>query len=214
MESPENTAKDFEQVCFEPRDVQADAIKTFLVAADALAHTGELTQAELRYRQALRQAELAFGEESDHAKRVMSIMTGFYRNNNRELEALTLESKLLKMSRAVASEEPVGTTNLQDRFLRKKKITSDQLMQMNRVVLPPEIRKACQVLGMSTEEEFNAEDVLKAWKKRIVSGAVHPDLGGENEHSILVNTSKDVLIRWQESRLPKLGRNLDFFQTR
>jgi len=214
MESLYDNDDEFRQVHFEPRDVHAEAIKTFLVAADALAHAGEVAQAELRYTQALRQAELAFGDTSDHFKRVLGLLSGFYRNQGREQDARVLELKLLKMAREAAPEEPVGTTNLQSRFLRKKKVTHEELAAMNRVVFPPDIRKACQVLGMRADEDFTTGDVLKAWKRRIVSGSVHPDLGAENEHSVLVNTSKDVLIRWQESRLPKsrlgLGRNLDF----
>ena len=213
MESPYDN-DEFQQVHFEPRDVHAEAIKTFLVAADALAHSGEISQAELRYTQALRQAELAFGDTSDHYKRVLSLLSGFYRNQGREHDARAIELKLLKMAREAAPEEPDGSTNLQSRFLRKKKVTNEELVAMNRVVFPPEIRKACQVLGLPVEVDFTVEDVLKAWKRRIVAGSVHPDLGGENEHSVLVNTSKDVLIRWQESRLPKsrlgLGRHLDF----
>lgn len=214
MESPDDNDDDFQQVHFEPSDVHAEAIKTFLVAADALAHAGDIAQAELRYTQALRQAELAFGDSSDHYKRVLSLLSGFYRNQGREHDARAIELKLLKMAREAAPEGPVGSTNLQSRFLRKKKITNEELVAMNRVVFPPEIRKACQVLGLSVDEDFTVDDVLKAWKRRIVDGSVHPDLGGENEHSVLVNTSKDVLIRWQESRLLKsrlgLGRNLDF----
>ncbi len=215
MESPHNRHKEFEQVRFGPRDVQADALKALLVAADALSHSGELIQAELRYKQALRQAELAFGENSDHAKRVLSILTAFYRNHSREAEAREVEVRLLLMKPDILPEEPVPCRNLQSRFLRKK-ITNDQLLQMNRVVLPPDIRKACQVLAMPTEEEFSTEDVFKAWKRRVIAGSVHPDLGGENEHSVLVNTSKDILIRWLEGRLPKLGvgRQIDSFQAK
>lgn len=213
MESPYND-DEFEQIQFEPRDVYAEAIKNFLVAADAHAHAGDLAQAELRFNQALRQAELAFGDTSDHYKRVLSLISGFYRNNGREHEARAIEQKLLKMARDAAPEEAVGSSNLQSRFLRKKKITKEELAVMNRVVMPPEIRKACQVLGMPVEEDFTIDDVLKAWKRRIVANSVHPDLGGENEHSVLVNTSKDTLIRWHESRLPKsrfgFGRNVDY----
>jgi hypothetical protein len=67
---------------------------------------------------------------------------------------------------------------------------------------------------MPVEADFNSDDILKAWKRRIVAGSAHPDLGGENEHSVLINTSKDLLIRWHESRLPKsrlgLGRYIDY----
>ncbi|MBS2003551.1 MAG: tetratricopeptide repeat protein [Cyanobacteria bacterium SZAS LIN-5] len=213
MESHSND-DELQQVQFEPREVYAEAIKTFLVAAESLARAGETSQAELRYSQALRQAELAFGDTSDHYQRVLSLMSGFYRNTGREHEARAIEQKLLKMARAAAPEEPVGSSNLQSRFLRKKKVTQEELATMNRVVMPPEIRKACQVLGLPVEEDFTVEDVLKAWKRRIIADSLHPDLGGENENSVLVNTSKDVLIRWQESHLPKsrfgLGRHTDY----
>lgn len=212
METTDNDGE-LQQIQFEPRDIYVEAIKKFLLAAEALTQSGEIDQAELRYNQALRQAELAFGDTSDYYKRVLSLLSVFYRNTGREHEARAIEQKLLKMAREAAPEEPVGSTNLQSWFMRKKRITREDLATMNRVVLPPEIRKACQVLGMSVEEDFTAEDVLKAWKRRIIADSVHPDLGGANEQSVLVNTSKDVLIRWQESRLPKsrlgLGRNAD-----
>jgi len=213
MESTDNN-NELPEIEFEPRDLYVEAIKKFLVAADAFRHSGDIEQAELRYKQALRQAELAFGDTSDHYKRVLSLMSVFYRNTGREHEARALEQKLLKMDREGAPPQSVGSTNLQSWFLRKKRITREDLTTINRVVLPPEIRKACQVLGLPVEEDFTVEDVLKAWKRRIIADSLHPDLGGENENSVLVNTSKDVLIRWQESHLPKsrfgLGRHADY----
>lgn len=206
-----------EQVQFEPRDVHAEAIRTFLVAADALSHAGDMSQAELRYKQALRQAELAFGETSDHYKRVLSLMSVFFRKFGRDFEARQLELKLMKMAsdELPPPEQPAVSSGLQSKFI-KKKVTSEQLVAMNRVVFPPDIRRACQVLGMSIDEDFTPDDVLKAWKRRIVEGSIHPDLGGPEEQSILVNTSKDVLIRYQESRLPRLrlGRHTESFQAR
>lgn len=68
--------------------------------------------------------------------------------------------------------------------------------------IPQEIRKNCMLLGLRPEE-LTKELVLKEWKKQIA--AVHPDLGGDTESSIVLNTAKDTLLRWLEQNTPKLG---------
>lgn len=68
--------------------------------------------------------------------------------------------------------------------------------------IPQEIRKNCMLLGLRPEE-LTKELVLKEWKKQIT--AVHPDLGGDTESSIVLNTAKDTLLRWLEQNTPKLG---------
>jgi hypothetical protein len=68
--------------------------------------------------------------------------------------------------------------------------------------IPQEIRKNCMLLGLRPEE-LTKETVLKEWKKQIT--AVHPDLGGDTESSIVLNTAKDSLLRWLEQNTPKLG---------
>lgn len=69
--------------------------------------------------------------------------------------------------------------------------------------IPPEIRKACMILGVRPEE-ITKELVNKEWKKQIT--AVHPDLaGGDTESSIYLNTAKDTLLRWLDQNTPKLG---------
>jgi hypothetical protein len=220
METQKNSIE-FGQLSFEPNDVQEDAMKAFLSAADALWRSGELTQAELRFRQALRQAELAFGQHSDNAKRVLSIMTVFYRAQEREEEARELERQLLIPSPVAQQQQPQQEVeeaprhrNLQSRFLRRKEVGIDQISQLNRVFLPPEIRKACQVLGLPTDGEVSLDAVHKAWKKQIVEKSLHPDLGGEEESSVIVNTSKDTIVRWLESRLPRFGKHVESSQQR
>ncbi len=63
--------------------------------------------------------------------------------------------------------------------------------------LPPEIRKACMLLGVRTDD-LTVDSVLTAWKKQIAAPGVHPEQGGDNEAAIYLNTAKDTLIRWLE----------------
>ncbi|HEY9784983.1 MAG TPA: hypothetical protein V6D17_06230, partial [Candidatus Obscuribacterales bacterium] len=71
--------------------------------------------------------------------------------------------------------------------------------------IPPEIRKACLILGVRPEE-MTSQSVYDAWKKQIASPGVHPDLGGDHESAIYLNTAKDTLLRWLETSGPKLGK--------
>jgi hypothetical protein len=48
--------------------------------------------------------------------------------------------------------------------------------------------------------------VKEAWKRQIASPGVHPDLGGETESAIYLNTAKDTLVRWLDQQAPKLGK--------
>lgn len=61
--------------------------------------------------------------------------------------------------------------------------------------LPPEIRKACMLLGVRADE-LTLDSVLKAWKKQITAPGVHPEQGGDRESAIYINTAKDTLVRW------------------
>lgn len=61
--------------------------------------------------------------------------------------------------------------------------------------LPPEIRKACMLLGVRTES-LTLDSVLKAWKQQITAPGVHPEQGGDKESAIFINTAKDTLVRW------------------
>jgi hypothetical protein len=69
--------------------------------------------------------------------------------------------------------------------------------------IPPEIRKACLILGVRSEDMTTAM-VVEAWKKQIVD--VHPDKGGDTETAIILNTAKDTLVHWIEAQAPKLGK--------
>jgi hypothetical protein len=70
---------------------------------------------------------------------------------------------------------------------------------------PADILRWTEVLGLN-HSNFTADDVQKAWRTQISSPAVHPDLGGEVEAAILINTAKDTLLKWLDSLAPKLGK--------
>jgi len=71
--------------------------------------------------------------------------------------------------------------------------------------IPPEIRKACMILGLKPEDATQ-KSVIEAWKKQIASPGVHPDLGGDTEAAVYLNTAKDQLVRWLDQQAPKLGK--------
>jgi len=71
--------------------------------------------------------------------------------------------------------------------------------------VPPEIRKACLILGVRPEELTEAI-VIEAWKRQIAAPGVHPDLGGDHEAAVFLNTAKATLVKWLETQGPKLGK--------
>jgi hypothetical protein len=71
--------------------------------------------------------------------------------------------------------------------------------------VPPDIRKACLVLGLRPEE-LTRETVHKAWKKEMANPGTHPDVGGDTEIAVYINTAKDTLMRWLDAQAPKLGK--------
>jgi len=71
--------------------------------------------------------------------------------------------------------------------------------------VPPDIRKACLILGLRPEG-LTREAVHKAWKKEITNPGGHPDIGGETEIAIYLNTAKDELYTFLDAQEPKLGK--------
>jgi len=75
--------------------------------------------------------------------------------------------------------------------------------------IPPDIRRHCLILGVRVEEitaPTAKSVVMQAWKNQIASPGVHPDLGGDTEAAVALNTAKDHLVRWIEQQAPKLGK--------
>lgn len=60
---------------------------------------------------------------------------------------------------------------------------------------PPEIRKACMILGLKPGG-LSIELVNQAWKKQMAAPGVHPDLGGDQEAAVFLNTAKETLLNW------------------
>jgi hypothetical protein len=117
----------------------------------------------------------------------------------------------------VASPEPasggLGARAYKDTAQRNKfvgrnrdsRATGEQEMLRQSVFLPPDIRRAAQMLGLSSSE-ITSDNVYRAWRKLICAPGAHPDSGGLTEGAIMLNTSKDDLLRWLEESAPKLGR--------
>ena len=71
--------------------------------------------------------------------------------------------------------------------------------------VPPEIRKACMILGVRPEE-MTLKEVHEKWKAQIAAPGAHPDQGGDTESAIYLNTAKDTLVKWINDQAPKLGK--------
>jgi len=72
--------------------------------------------------------------------------------------------------------------------------------------LPLEIQEAVDILGISHSQELTQQIVHSSWRRHICSPEVHPDLGGNTERAILLNTAKDLVLKWLHSNEPKLGK--------
>jgi hypothetical protein len=71
--------------------------------------------------------------------------------------------------------------------------------------MPPDVRKACLMLGIR-QEDLTVALVHESWKREITKPGTHPDHGGDTEMAMYLNTAKDVLLRWLEAQAPKLGK--------
>jgi|GEM_PF-387204 len=71
--------------------------------------------------------------------------------------------------------------------------------------VPPEIRKACMILGVRPED-LTLKEVHEKWKAQIAAPGAHPDQGGDTESAIYLNTAKDTLVKWINDQSPKLGK--------
>ena len=71
--------------------------------------------------------------------------------------------------------------------------------------VPPEVRKACQILGLAPET-MTKETISDAWKKAITAPGVHPDQGGDTEIATSINLAKATLLKFMDQTAPKLGK--------
>jgi PAS domain-containing protein len=98
-----------------------------------------------------------------------------------------------------------GTFPSYKKFVGANKPNNAEPLPTASRVFPPDIRKACKLLGVNPEEITKA-NVNEAWKKEMAKPGVHPDTGGDTEMAIYLNTAKDTLMRWLEDQAPKLGK--------
>jgi hypothetical protein len=71
--------------------------------------------------------------------------------------------------------------------------------------VPPEIRKACMILGVRPED-LTLKEVNEKWKSQLSAPGVHPDQGGDTESAIYLNTAKDTLVKWINDQNSKMGK--------
>jgi hypothetical protein len=91
------------------------------------------------------------------------------------------------------------------KFVGTNKATQGEGLPTTARAFPPEIRKACRLLGLNPED-LTRPLVFEAWKREMSKPGVHPDTGGDTEMAIYLNTAKDTLIRWVDDQTPKLGK--------
>lgn len=100
------------------------------------------------------------------------------------------------------------------KFVGGNKLSSETAATAAPRVVPPDVRKSCLMLGIKPEDVTSKSAVLEAWKHEMAKPGVHPDTGGDTEMAIYLNTAKDTLIRWLETKDPKLGKKFGSQATR
>ena len=190
-------------------------VEDFLNAAKTLSEFGDVTQAELRLRDALKTADASFGHNSRVVRRVLTALEAFYRSQNRNDAALVIEKRLELLGPA-----PAGADALDERSKNPNsshgKLLSVRVRAGESLVetapkpspMPAEVRRACQILGLPLKE-INEASVRQSWKRAISAPEAHPDLGGERELAILLNNSRDTILGWLDGEQSKLAKKFE-----
>jgi hypothetical protein len=97
------------------------------------------------------------------------------------------------------------TSQKMKKFVGTNKQSLNEPLPTLQRAFPPDIRRACRLLGLNPEDISRAT-VIDAWKHEMAKPGVHPDTGGDTEMAIYLNTAKDTLMRWAEDQAPKLGK--------
>lgn len=66
----------------------------------------------------------------------------------------------------------------------------------NRHPIPPEIRRACLMLGLKAEE-LTAESVMHTWEKKLLPGSDAEEL--DVDTAWFMNAAKDALVIWLDA---------------
>jgi hypothetical protein len=180
------------------------ALNAYLVSADTLSREGRYVEAELRLTEALALAQNKCGLHSDQVVLVLSIMAAFYRSNGKLQDALKIEERISgwspdqnKVPEKPASHGPLGS-KLAAQTGSIKPDPDDKTK-----VLPHNVRRACRILGLPTDERFAADQVQRAWKKQMLQQGAHPDLGGNTDEAVLLNQAKTELLEYLEFVTPR-----------
>jgi len=196
-----------EQLDFAPKSQTADSVETFLHAAMDSFKNHEMILTEVRLRLALKQADLTYGHNSPSVQHVLSIMAEFYRLQSRDAEMSAVEKRLRLISPDHTASEAARTpepNQLKGLLGRKRMDRQPYQRKLTAAQVPAEVRRSCQILGLEISD-LNQQAVHRAWKTSMCTD-VHPDLGGEVETAILVNTARDTLNKWLDQREPNLAK--------
>lgn len=128
--------------------------------------------------------------------------SGYSADELRDLYTQTLNKEEQKEER----KEKLKNSSPLKKFVGGNKASAETAAAAGPRVVPPDVRKSCLMLGIKPEDVTSKGAVLEAWKHEMAKPGVHPDTGGDTEMAIYLNTAKDTLIRWLETKDPKLGK--------
>jgi len=123
----------------------------------------------------------------------------------KELEALRQGARNKFVGGKAATGAPSGNPNSTSSDNIGAPSSASVGAGMSPRAVPPEIRKACMILGVRPEE-LTLKEVVEKWKSQIAAPGAHPDQGGDTETAIYLNTAKDTLVKWINDQSPKLGK--------
>ncbi|MFA6210458.1 MAG: hypothetical protein WCT03_25615 [Candidatus Obscuribacterales bacterium] len=66
----------------------------------------------------------------------------------------------------------------------------------NRHPIPPEIRRACLILGLRAED-VTTETVMHTWERKLLLDSEIED--GDDDSAWFMNAAKDALVIWLEA---------------
>src|SRR5262245_14047793 len=78
------------------------------------------------------------------------------------------------------------------------------LAVMRKPPRPEDVRKSLLILSLSPDEITHARDVNKR-ANAILSGGVHPDVGGSNDEAQAINAARDFVHAWLKAGRFDLG---------
>ncbi|MBS1992188.1 MAG: hypothetical protein JSS83_16815 [Cyanobacteria bacterium SZAS LIN-3] len=123
----------------------------------------------------------------------------------KELEALRQGARNKFVGGKAAAGAPAGASSSSSDSLSGAPSAPTPGTGISPRAVPPEIRKACMILGVRPEE-LTVKEVHEKWKAQIAAPGAHPDQGGDTESAIYLNTAKDTLVKWINDQAPKLGK--------